>query len=75
MTNHLTVRLAWHNDGWNGRICEKPEENTYCVGCSSYPGDAIREQRDLSWEKSVAGQPITRARQVACMYVQCQRIF
>jgi len=25
MTNHLTARLAWHVDGWNGRICEKPE--------------------------------------------------
>jgi hypothetical protein len=69
MINHLTVRLAWHNDGWNGRICEKPEENTYCVGCSSYPGDAIREQRDLSWEKSVAGQPIAGLdRLPACMY-------
>ena len=59
MPTHMTLRLAWHNDGWNGRICEKPERNTYCVGCSSYPGEMIREQRDLRWEKENAGKPIS----------------
>lgn len=58
MTQHVTLRLAWHNDGWNGRICRKPEQNTYCVGCSSYPGQMIREQRDLTWEKQHAGKRI-----------------
>lgn len=54
MTTHITLRLAWHNDGWNGRICEEPAENSYCVGCSSYPGEVIRERRDLDWEKKKA---------------------
>lgn len=26
MTTHMTLRLAWHNDGWNGRICKQPGE-------------------------------------------------
>ncbi|WP_444934145.1 ATP-dependent DNA helicase [Microbulbifer sp. JTAC008] len=69
MASHLTLRLAWHNDGWNGRICEKPEQNTYCVGCASYPGDQIREQRDLEWEKVNAGRPIAELDKApACMY-------
>ena len=69
MTTHITLRLAWHNDGWNGRICKKPAKNSYCVGCSSYPGEMIREQRNLDWEKKHAGQPIaTLDKQPACMY-------
>ena len=31
MTKHMSIRLAWHNEGWNGHICQKPCENTYCI--------------------------------------------
>ena len=57
MTNHLTLRLAWHDDGWNGHVCRDPESNVYCVGRYSYPGDMIARERDLAWESSpdVAG--------------------
>ncbi len=55
MPTHLTARLAWHNDGWNGAICKAPEMNTYCVGCKSYPGDVIARERDLEIEKRLAG--------------------
>lgn len=69
MTTHLTLRLAWHNDGWNGRICQNPAKNTYCVGCSSYPGEMIRETRDLEWEKRHAGRKFSELdKPAACMY-------
>jgi thymidylate kinase len=69
MTTHLTLRLAWHNDGWNGHVCKKPARNTYCVGCASYPGDLIREQRDLATEKTYAGEPFEKLEvPPACMY-------
>ena len=69
MATHMTLRLAWHNDGWNGRVCEHPEQNTYCVGCASYPGELIREQRDLEWEKNNAGKAIADLDKApACMY-------
>ena len=55
MPTHLTARLAWHNDGWNGAVCRAPEKNTYCVGCKSYPGDVIARERDLELEKHFAG--------------------
>ncbi len=58
MATHISLRLAWHNDGWNGRICEKPGDNSFCVGCYSYPGEMIRENRDLAWEKANAGKLI-----------------
>ncbi len=39
---HITIRLAWHNNGWNGNVCTNPEQNTYCIGQHSYPGDYIK---------------------------------
>lgn len=54
---HISLRLAWHDDGWNGHICKNPKANTHCVGQHSYPGDLISKSRDLEWEeqKNVAG--------------------
>lgn len=48
---HITIRVAWHNNGWNGHVCNEPEKNTYCIGRHSYPGDSIKEKRDLEWEQ------------------------
>ena len=55
MAMHMSLRLAWHSDGWNGHICKKPCENVYCVGQHSYPGEMIAEQRDLDFETAHAG--------------------
>lgn len=56
MTIHISARMAWHMDGWNGRVCKDPAANRYCIGPHSYPGDNIRERRDLEWEQKVAGK-------------------
>lgn len=56
MATHMSIRLAWHSDGWNGHICKKPCENVYCVGQHSYPGELISEARDLEFEKAHAGE-------------------
>jgi len=56
MPYHISVRLAWHDTGWNGRICKNPKANAYCVGPHSYPGDLIALGRDLDWEEKFKGQ-------------------
>lgn len=56
MPTHITARLAWHNDGWNGSICKAPAANTYCIGCKSYPGDVIARERKLDLERPLAGR-------------------
>lgn len=56
MPTHLTARLAWHANGWDGSVCSEPEKNTYCVGCKSFPGDVIARERNLEREKLLAGQ-------------------
>lgn len=55
MPTHITARLAWHTDGWDGSICKEPQKNTYCVGCKSFPGDVIARERDLKVEQRLAG--------------------
>ena len=56
MTKHISLRLAWHNDGWNGKICKNPKSNIYCVGQRSYPGNLISTARDLTWEEENANK-------------------
>lgn len=47
---HLTVRLAWHDSGWNGHICSTPAANTYCIGEQSLLSERIRTRRNLGIE-------------------------
>lgn len=56
---NITIRLPWHNNGWNGHICSEPEKNTYCIGQHSYPGDLIKQTRHIEWESrpDVKGEP------------------
>ncbi len=60
MATHISARLAWHMNGWNGKICRNPSTNHYCIGPRSYPGDKIKGKRDLVWEEKVAGQDCSR---------------
>ncbi len=73
MTIHISARLAWHDDGWNGHICRQPERNTFCVGTHSYPGQLIGERRDLAWEKDgdVAGRSCASLDRIPPCCVSC----
>jgi hypothetical protein len=53
VTDHLTVRVPWHDSRWNGRICSAPSKNAFCVDL-----DRIRLQRDDAAEEAVAERPI-----------------
>jgi len=69
MPTHMSIRLAWHLDGWNGSVCSEPDANAHCVGCYSYPGSMIAEQRDLAWERENAGKPCASLPQMPpCVY-------
>jgi len=44
---HLTVRLAWHDNKWNGRVCKAPARNVYCVAPYSLLSERLQRERDL----------------------------
>jgi hypothetical protein len=50
---HLTVRVAWHDNAWNGTICHAPSANPYCLDL-----ERIRGERDDAREDTHAGRSI-----------------
>ncbi|MFX0102225.1 MAG: hypothetical protein ACFFCS_21850 [Candidatus Hodarchaeota archaeon] len=50
MVSHISIRLTWHDFGWNGRVCKNPRENVYCKGRYSYQGEKISEEQDVAFE-------------------------
>jgi hypothetical protein len=51
MTIHITARLAWHDNCWNGCVCEDPLSNTSCT-----VHDYIRDTRNDEVEEKNAGR-------------------
>ncbi|QOZ36992.1 ATP-dependent RecD-like DNA helicase [Bradyrhizobium sp. CCBAU 53421] len=48
---HLNLRVAWHDNRWNGRVCLAPSKNAYCIDL-----DRIRAARDDAAEDALAGK-------------------
>ena len=50
MSRHLTVRMAWHDNNWNGKVCSDPEGNTYCTGAHSLLSGRIEKKKNTDYE-------------------------
>ena len=62
MATHLTARLAWHDNNWDGNICKDPEKNDYCVGSHSLLSARMARRRDLKKENPNKGKSIDAAK-------------
>lgn len=51
---HLTVRMAWHDNNWDGKVCCDPETNTYCTGAHSLLSGRIEKKKDVVKEQALA---------------------
>jgi len=47
---HLTVRVAWHDNQWNGAVCRAPSHNSSCIAI-----ERIRRDRRDAHENALAG--------------------
>jgi len=56
LTTHLSLRLAWHDNGWDGHICKNPKANFYCSGRYSYEAGMIRKDKNIELEISNQGK-------------------
>ena len=54
MTTHLSARLAWHDRGWDGRVCDAPHLNAHCIVHKH-----IRDSRDDEKERRFAGTELS----------------
>jgi hypothetical protein len=50
---HISIRVPWHDSGWNGTVCAAPKFNTACLKLKS-----IADSKDEAGEESVRGQSI-----------------
>lgn len=50
---HLSIRVPWHDNGWNGTVCKKPEYNDACLRLKR-----IAEKRNDKKESEVSGKAI-----------------
>lgn len=49
---HVTIRVPWHQNRWNGTVCAAPSGNPYCLVLKR-----IREERDDAREDGLQGRP------------------
>jgi len=52
-TQHITIRVPWHDAGWNGTVCRNVCANTSCVVLPR-----IAQSRNDALEIELAGQSI-----------------
>lgn len=62
MLRHITLRVAWHDNQWNGTVCNDPAKNVFCNGYHSLLSDRIRREKEkiLDDEIKFAGQPVEK---------------
>jgi len=58
MSSHFTLRMAWHDDKWNGMICRNPQSNYYCTGSRSLLSDRIARRKNEELEIINASQKL-----------------
>lgn len=51
MAQHISVRVPWHDNGWNGSVCNQPVCNSSCLRLSN-----IYENRKDNIENEICGQ-------------------
>lgn len=50
---HISIRVPWHDAGWNGSVCQFPARNTSCLKLKN-----IFDSKDENAEATVAGKSI-----------------
>lgn len=50
---HISIRVPWHDTGWDGRVCANPRMNGSCLKLKR-----IGQERDDAAEESVAGMSL-----------------
>ena len=51
---HISIRVPWHDTGWDGRVCDNPRLNGSCLKLKR-----IGQDRDDAAEEAVAGRSLS----------------
>ena len=50
---HVSIRVPWHDAGWDGTLCKSPRHNTACLKLVN-----IAETKNEAGEEALAGKSI-----------------
>lgn len=69
-TQHVTFRVAWHDNKWDGSICKDPLKNRYCSGFHSLLSERLRKRKERNLENEIKfkGQPVTEEYVPPCFW-------
>jgi exodeoxyribonuclease V alpha subunit len=56
MAKHLSLRLPWHDRGWDGHVCDRPSANVFCTGEYGLKAHGIREGKNDLAEEAIRSQ-------------------
>jgi exodeoxyribonuclease V alpha subunit len=59
MARHISFRVAWHDNKWNGMVCKDPRRNIYCRGNYSLLSPRIQRRIDLIKEQDAVREGAT----------------
>lgn len=63
MPQHISVRVPWHDHGWDGTVCAAPGSNTACLRLKN-----ISENRNDTAETAICGQCMAdHANELSCI--------
>ena len=63
MAQHISIRIPWKDNGYTGKVCEKPCFNTSCMKLKN-----IAENKKDPLEEKLAGQPIKgHEKEIPCL--------
>lgn len=68
MTTHLSARLTWHENGWNGRVCTHPTLNAACM-----VHEHVRDARRDDLEQLHRGMSFRELKKLSAYIPPCQR--
>jgi len=59
--HHVTFRVAWHDNKWDGCICKEPVRNRYCSGFHSLLSERLRKRKEKNLENEISfkGKPVS----------------
>ncbi len=63
MPQHISLRVPWHDHGWDGTVCADPQNNNACLRLRN-----ISESRDDKVEAAICGQcMVDHADKLSCI--------
>lgn len=60
MVRHVTVRVGWHDNKWNGTICKDPKGNYYCRDNYSLLSPRVQKRFNLDEEENNKGKSLSQ---------------